>query len=147
MTIKLTARQLKAVGLLAEGIPHHAIATQLGVSVRTVERWATRADIKQAVQDVQAKAIEGLGDEIFQKCRDALTKGLPKAIRRTLEGLDNADARIQLKSAELIAKWSLFYQPTAQTKAEPPGGAEETLKGYLAYLETTNGTSNGSQHK
>ncbi len=32
---------------------------QLGVSVRTVERGATRADIKQAVQDVQAKAIEG----------------------------------------------------------------------------------------
>jgi len=65
MAVKLTARQLKAVGMLAEGLPHHVIAAQLGVSGRTVERWATRADIKQAVQDVQAKTIECLGDEIF----------------------------------------------------------------------------------
>lgn len=147
MAVKLTARQLKAVAMLAEGIAHHAIAAQLGVSLRTVERWATRADIKQAVRDAQAKTIECLGEELFQKCRNELAKGLPKAIRRTLEGLDNGDVRIQLKSAELIAKWSLFYQPTAQTKPEPPGGAEETLKGYLKYLETTNGSTNGSQHQ
>ncbi len=145
MSVKLTARQLTAVGLLAEGVPHHAIAAQLGVSVRTVERWGVRPDIKQAVKDMQAKAIEGLGDEIFAKCRDALTKGLPKAIRRTLEALDSDDIRIQLKSAELISKWSGFYQPTTQTKPEPPGGAEQNLKGYLAYLETT--TGNGTQHK
>lgn len=65
MAVKLTARQLKAVGMLAEGSPHHAIAAQLGVLGRTLERWATKADIKQAVQDVQAKTIECLWDEIF----------------------------------------------------------------------------------
>ncbi len=41
---KLTAKQLVAVGLLAEGLTHPEIAKRLGVGVRTVARWSTRPD-------------------------------------------------------------------------------------------------------
>ena len=141
MAAKLTARQIKAVGLFAEGLTHLAIAAQLGVSLRTIERWSTRADIRQAVADAQAKAVEALGQEIFEKCRAAVNRGLPKSIKRVVEALDNSDARIQIRAAEAIAKWSGFYQPTAQNKPEPQGNAEGNLKGYLAYLEA-NGHGN-----
>lgn len=143
MTVrKLTERQLKAVGLLAQGLPASKVARQLGVSVRTVERWSVRSDIRQAVQDAQAKAVEQLSEEVFQKCREALTRGLPKSVTRVLQALDHPDARIQIKAAELVSKWSGFYQQSTPTKPEPPGNAEQNLKGYLAYLETTNGSGN-----
>jgi transposase len=142
---KLTIKQLKAVGLLAEGVSHQAIATQLGVGLRTVERWATRPDVKAAIAETQVKVAQALGDEIFEKCRAALTKGLPRAIRKTVEALDHPDAQIQIRAAEAIARWSGFYQPNKPMNLEQSDNAEQNLKRYLAYLETTNG--NGSQHK
>jgi len=142
---RLTIKQLKAVALIAEGVSHPAIASQLGVGLRTVERWATRPDVKAAVAETQVKVAQALGDEIFSKCRAALTKGLPKAIRKTVEALDHSDARIQIRAAEAIARWSGFYQPNKPINPEQSGNAEQNLKGYLAYLETTNG--NGTQHK
>lgn len=139
---KLTSRQLRAIGLLAQGLPHHEVARQSGVSRRTVERWATRPDIKEAVQSARSKAVEKMGEEIFERCREGLIRGLPKSVTRVLAALDHPDARIQIKAAELVSKWSGFYQQSAHTKPEPQGSAEQNLKGYLAYLETTNGSGN-----
>lgn len=128
---------------MAEGVPYHVIASQLGVGLRSVERWATRSDIKQAVTEVQAKAVEALGEEIFEKCRTALTKGLPRAVRQVINCLDHPDARVQIRAAEAVARWSGFYQPNKPT-TEQQGNAELNLKGYLAYLETN---GNGNQHQ
>lgn len=136
---KLTPRQLKAIGLLAQGLPHHEVARQSGVSQRTVERWATRPDIKEAVQDARSKAVEKMGEEIFERCREGLVRGLPKSVTRVLAALDHPDARIQIKAAELVSKWSGFYQPTAPTKPEPQSQPEETMKDYLQFLATKNG--------
>lgn len=145
MTVrKLTERQLKAVRLQAQGLPASKVARQLGVSVRTVERWSVRSDIRQAVQDAQAKAVEQLGEEVFQKCKEALTRGLPKSVTRVLQALDHPDARIQIKAAELVSKWSGFYQPTAPTKLEPQSQPEETMKDYLQFLATKNGNKPNS---
>lgn len=141
---RLTAKQLKAIALLAEGLSYHAIASQLGVGLRTIERWAVRPDVRQAVIEAQAKVSEQLAEEVFSKCKTVLIKGLPKAIRKSIEALDHPDARIQIRAAEAIAKWSGFYQPNKPT-TEPRGDSEQNLKGYLAYLETT--SVNGSQHK
>lgn len=141
---RLTAKQLKAISLLSEGLSYTAIATELGVGLRTVERWAVRPDVQIAVSETQLKLASALSEDIFNKCKTGLIKGLPKAVRRTIESLDHPDARIQIRAAEAIARWSGFYQPNKPT-IEPPGDSEQNFKGYLAYLETTNG--NGSQHK
>jgi hypothetical protein len=139
----LTTKQLKVVGLLIQGISYHAIASQLSVGLRTVERWATRPDVRQLVIEAQAKLELELGEEIFSKCKSGLIKGLPKAVRRTLEALDHPDARIQIRAAEAIAKWTGFYQPQSQQlKQEPQQLPEENLKDYLTYLATKN--TNGS---
>jgi hypothetical protein len=143
---RLTVKQLKAVSLLAEGLPHSAIASQLGIGLRTIQRWATLPDVRQAMAEAQARLASELGEEIFYKCKTALTKGLPKAIRRTIESLDHSDARIQIRAAEAIARWSGFYQPN-RPNVEPQGNPEQNLKGYLAYLETTTPNGNGSQHQ
>ena len=142
---RLTARQLKMISLMAEGISHEEIAKRLGVGLRTVDRWAARSDVKRAIADAQAKALEALGDEIYQKCKSTLTKALPKSIRRVVEALDHEDARIQIRAAELIAKISGFYTPaTAQPKPDQ-GSAEQDLKRYLTILEATNGNANQRQ--
>lgn len=140
---RLTAKQLRAIALLAEGLPYSAIASELGIGLRTIERWAVRPDVRQAVIEAQAKVSEQLAEEVFSKCKTALIRGLPKAIRKSIEALDHPDARIQIRAAEAIAKWSGFYQPQSQqVKQEPQQPAEENLKDYLAYLASKN--SNGS---
>lgn len=145
MTVhKLTSKQLRAIGLLAQGLPHHEVARQSGVSQRTVERWATRPDIKEAVDEARSKTVAKMGEEIFERCREGLIRGLPKSVTRVLAALDHSDARIQIKAAELVSKWSGFYQPTAQIKPDQQSNAEQNLKGYLSYLEAS---GNGNQHQ
>ncbi len=117
----------------------------LGIGLRTVERWAVRPDVRQAVIEAQVKVSEQLAEEVFSKCKTALIKGLPKAIRKSIQALDHSDARIQIRAAEAIARWSGFYQPNKPT-IEQPGNPEQNLKGYLAYLETTT-NGNGNQHQ
>ena len=140
---RLTAKQLKAISLLAEGLSYIAIATELGVGLRTVERWAVRPDVRQAVSETQLKLASALSEDIFNKCKTGLIKGLPKAVRRTIKSLDHPDARIQIRAAEQIARWSGFYQPNKPT-VEQSVDSEQNFKGYLAYLETT--SVNGNQH-
>ncbi len=127
--------------MLAEGEQPVEVAESLNVSRRTVERWLDKPEFRAQVDAAKAKAIEALGQEIFEKCRAALTKGLPRAIRRTVEALDHSDARIQIRAAEAIAKWSGFYQPQSQSKQESQQPAEENLKEYLVYLASKNGNS------
>lgn len=130
--------------MLAEGQSPLVVAQTLNVSRRTVERWLDKPEFKSRLESAKGKAMEALANEVFEKCRTALTKGLPKSIRRVVDALDHPDARIQIRAAEAIAKWSGFYQPTP-TKTDQQGLAEQNLKGYLAYLEMNNG--NGNQHK
>ena len=125
--------------MLAEGQQPVDVAAALAVNRRTVERWLDKPEFRAQVEAAKAKAIEALGEEIFEKCRTAITKALPKSIRRVAEALDHSDPRIQIRAAEAIAKWSGFYQPNRPTTPEQTASAEQNLKGYLAYLETTNG--------
>lgn len=131
--------------MLAEGQQPVDVARVLKINRRTVERWLDKPEFRAMLEDAKAKAVEVLGQEIFEKCRVALTRGLPKSIKRVIDALDHPDARIQIRAAEAITKWSLFYQPNKPMNPEQSVSAEQNLKGYLAYLETTNG--NGSQHK
>lgn len=130
--------------MLAEGQQPVDVARVLNINRRTVERWLDKPEFRVMLEDAKAKAIAAIGEEVFTKCKEALVKGLPKAVRRILEGLDDSDARIRIRSSEAIARWTGFYQPNKPT-LEQQGNAELNLKGYLAYLETTNG--NGNQHK
>lgn len=130
--------------MLAEGQQPVDVARVLKINRRTVERWLDKPEFRVMLEDAKAKAVEALGQEIFEKCRAAIVKGLPKSIKRIVEALDNPDARVQIRAAEAIARWSGFYQPNKPT-LEQQGNPELNLKGYLAYLETTNG--NGNQHK
>ncbi len=131
--------------MLAQGQQPVDVARVLNINRRTVERWIDKPEFRVMLEDAKAKAAEALGQEIFEKCRVALTRGLPKSIRRVVEALDHSDARIQIRAAEAIARWSGFYQLNKPMSPEQSGNAEQNLKGYLAYLETTNG--NGSQHQ
>jgi transposase len=82
--------------LYQEGVPNQEIAGILGVSARTVQRWARRAGIHRtrAMSDAEILAREGLGPEIlagyergetleelssrFKICRERLRKLLVK---------------------------------------------------------------------
>lgn len=136
---------MKAIAMLAEGQQPVEVAFALKVSRRTVERWLDKPEFLNLVEQSKAKAMELLSEEIFEKCRNALTKGLPKSIKRVIDALDHPDTRIQIRAAEAICKWSGFYQPTLANKPDSQGNAEQNFKGYLAYLEMTNGNDN--QHK
>lgn len=141
MPRRLTQLQLKMIGLMAEGIPRTEIASRLKLDIRRLERWAVRDDVKQAIAEAQTKAIVAMADQISEDCRNSLTRSLPKAIARLIESLDHEDARIRLRAAEAIARWSGFYQPTAIAKPDL-AQAEVDFKRYLNVLEHTNG--NGS---
>ena len=142
LTKTITAKQMKAIAMLAEGQQPVEVALALKVSRRTVERWLDKPDFRSLVEQSKAKAMELLSQEIFEKCRNVLNRGLPKSISRVISALDHPDARIQIRAAEAVCKWSGFYQPQSQAKPESQQPAEENLKDYLAFLAAKN--SNGT---
>jgi len=77
--------------MLAEGQPPVDVARVLKINRRTVERWLDKPEFRAMLEDSKAKAVEALGQEIFEKCRTALTRGLPKSIKRVLDALDHSD--------------------------------------------------------
>lgn len=60
MARKLSAQQLQAVELDAQGCSGVEIARQLGIDPTTVCRWRARADFKAAANELLHQAREGL---------------------------------------------------------------------------------------
>jgi hypothetical protein len=114
----LTPEQLQALDLLSSGKSQSAVADDLGVSRRTVVRWMSRPEFRQA--------LDGLGSNQFVINPDAIEPEIIKpqssrfSVRERLNGLipvivdeceailKNPDTRTadKLKSAAMLAKWA-----------------------------------------
>lgn len=147
MERRLTNKQIKMINLMAIGISRQEVADTLNLTLRTIDRWAIRGDIKQAIDEAQSSAVKVLGEEIFEKSKAALTKSIPRAIRRLVESLDDPDGRIRLRASELLLKITGFYQPASINKPEA-NDAEVDLKRYISALEANiSGNGNGNHQK
>lgn len=141
----LSSEQLAAVRLIATGKSQQEAAQALGVAKRTVQRWAKIPEFATAVADARNMALEATVEATAGDLKANIERLIPKAIAVLEATLDDGEARgaDRLRAADIVGKWAGLYQ--AKLLPDQQGNAEQNLKGYLAYLETTNG--NGSQHQ
>lgn len=137
----LTPQQLEALSLLSSGFTQAETAQKLGISVRTVQRWARIPEFAEALEDVKRKAAEKTVEATAENINAHVQKLLPKAIRTLEEILDDDEARNndKLRASEILGRWGGLAQPQQQQQQSP---AEESLKSYLTYLRTVKANSN-----
>ena len=128
---------------MAEGIPYHAIASQLGVTTRTVERWAVRPDIRQSVEQARTKALETVEEAVSEKYKRAIEGMIPMALTTLHKTLKSADSRDsdKLRAVQILGKWYGLEKTPVFVKPETQTAPEVTLKQYLSAI---GGNGNGS---
>ena len=131
--------------MLADGIAYHAIASVLGVTTRTIERWAVRSDIRYSVDQAKTKALETVEEEVCEKYKRAIEGMIPLALTTLHRTLKDTEARNsdKLRAVQILGKWyGLEKSPVfvkAENGTEPP---EALLKQYLGAI---GGSENGSR--
>lgn len=141
---RLTAKQLQAIALMIEGQSYTAIAEALGVSTRTVRRWADLPEVENAVQSGKSKAVDVVVELASDKYKKVIEALIPKALMTLKDTLSDSGGRTsdKLRACQILGKWygleksPVFVGDKSQTQPE------ETLKGYLDYIAANNG--NGS---
>lgn len=128
--------------MLSQGQPPSEVASTFKVSNRTVQRWMNKPEFQLGIEQAKAKAFEVIGEEVIFTCKQALVKGLPKAVRRIIEALDNPDPRVRLKACEVIGRWTGFHNPQSPQLTSQPE-PEENLR---RYLELVSRNGNGHLH-
>ncbi len=114
----LSPEQLKALELLSSGHSQVSVANQLGVSRRTVVRWMSKPEFKQALTGLGSNQFivnqDAIEPEIIKpqnsqlSIRERLNSLIPSIIDECEAILKDPDTRTsdKLKSAALLAKWS-----------------------------------------
>lgn len=144
----LTPKQLQAVNLLAKGKTQIEIASLLGISTKTVQRWTRKPEFIQAIADVQSRAvektIEKTAEDISRHSQEVIQRLVPKALMVIHEYLNNSSAKgsDRLRAVHIIGSWAGLNQ--AQVKQETE--AETQLKDYLSYLASKNGNNSSTTH-
>lgn len=140
---KLTEKQVRAVGLMSEGVSYREIAKQLGVTTRTVERWAMRPDLRQAVEQAKAKALETVEEAVSEKYKRAIESMIPAALtilHKTLKSSEAKDSD-KLRAVQILGKWYGLEKSPVFVKAENQTDPEVLLKQYLGAIR---GNGNGA---
>ena len=144
---KLTEKQLKAIPLMAEGVAHHAIASQLGVATRTVERWAARPDVKSSVEQARSKVLETVEEQVSEKYKRAIEQMIPLALTTLNRTLRDTDGRTsdKLRAVQILGKWYGLEKSPVFVKSENQAEPEALLKQYLGAIGGADGShTNGN---
>lgn len=142
----MTPKQLQAVSLLGKGKTHAEIASLLGISTKTVQRWTKMLDFAQAVVDVHSrsveKTVEKTAEDISRHSQEVIQRLVPKALMVIHEYLSDPSAKgsDRLRACHILGSWAGLNQ--VQVKPEQP--AEQNLKDYLTYLAANKNGANGN---
>lgn len=64
LIVSLTENQLKSIKLLLSGMPQNEVAQRLGVTPRTLQRWAKNPEYKAGLGDSATQATEAIHTEL-----------------------------------------------------------------------------------
>ncbi len=122
--------------MLSEGVACQFIAAQLGVTTRTVERWAVRPDIQQAVDQAKSKVIETIEEAVCEKYKRAIEQMIPLALKTLHETLKGADVKSsdKLRAVQILGKWYGLEKSPVFVKTENQAEPEAILKQYLGTI-------------
>jgi transposase-like protein len=95
---KLTARQDKAVAILAVGSSVEAVAERVGISRQTIHRWMLQPDFKAAVTAARRQAVQVVFDTLSQSVNQAAEK-LTALVKSQTES-------ICLRSCEILLRFA-----------------------------------------
>lgn len=73
--MEITPKMLKAIALLYEGKSKQATAFELGLSIKTINRWTDDADFKRAMVDMAAQQIGQLVPEAVTTLSRVMREG------------------------------------------------------------------------
>lgn len=129
--------------MMIDGVAYHAIASTLGITTRTVERWAVRPDIKQSIDSARAKALETVGEAVCERYKRAIEGMIPLALTTLHKTLKDTEAKNsdKLRAVQILGKWYGLEKSPVFVKAEDGTEPEALLKRYLGAI---GGNENGS---
>jgi hypothetical protein len=106
------------------------------VTTRTVERWAVRPDIQQAVEQAKSKVIATIEEEVCEKYKRAIEQMIPLALKTLHETLKGADVKgsDKLRAVQILGKWYGLEKSPVFVKAENQAEPEAILKQYLGTI-------------
>jgi transposase len=76
--MSLSPEQLKAISLLAEGIPAPKVATKIGVAYRTLQRWHKKPEFKKALEELRLKTQA----KVFEKSSEGNSEKIAIDVRK-----------------------------------------------------------------
>ena len=76
--MSLSREQLKAVSLLAEGIPVPNVADKIGVARRTLQRWQKKSEFTTALEELRVKTQA----KVFEKTSEENSKKIAIDVRK-----------------------------------------------------------------
>lgn len=91
---KFTHKKEMALILLLDGYKHSEVASKIGVTERTIQRWLKESEF-------QKRLAQGRED-IYKQGMDSLRETFSKAVKKVSELLDSQSEKTSLKAAELI---------------------------------------------
>lgn len=119
----LTAKQRRAVLLLASGVTAAEVAQTLGVSTGTVYNWKSQSDeFRRELDSAQRQLFEGGIREL-----KSLVAGATTYLRSVLLDPTAAD-RDKISAAKTVLQYSNLTAPVDTQFAYEPGGPDEFLK-------------------
>lgn len=141
----LSPKQLQAVVGIAKGLNSSAIAKEIAVTERTVQRWQKLPQFLEAVSEIQERSTTKVIVEVSDDISTQIKHLIPKAINVLESYIDNPEARgaDRLRACHILGSWAGLNQPQKQEPQNPP---EENLKNYLNFLASTNGNSQSTHH-
>lgn len=95
----LKGRERELAALLASGCRHTTAAEQLGVKLRTVERWAVKAEVKRLIAEFRDDRVQGVIDRLGDAGNDAVTT--LRALLKSKSGM------VQLGAARALLEYLL----------------------------------------
>jgi len=125
--------------LLGKGVPQIDVAKKLGITARTLQRWAKQPDFQATMSQIRSQAFDQVVEATVKDIKDEVSRLVPKALSVIEEALENQAIAPQhrIRAADIVGRWAGLQQP----QAAPETNAESILKQYLAALG-----SDRSQH-
>jgi predicted transcriptional regulator len=111
--MSLSPIQIRAAQLLARGLTQQEVATQVGISRRTISRWLSTEEFRNLSFGLVGSSPKNEPEIQLKSHTDdgadyAIGDLVPMAIKTLVDILSNADTRVsdRLKAVSLVGEWA-----------------------------------------
>lgn len=107
IAMSLSPQQLEAVALLGKGTKTSEVASQLGITQRTVQRWLKDDEFAKAVAEIGREAtklvVEATSFDLFKE----IERATESSVKLLTEMIENPELRPsdRLRAVDIVRRW------------------------------------------